>query len=173
LISILFFILDQRGVGQPHHTLGSHYSTLEEARADLFALYYILDPKLVELGVIPSVDVGKAEYNSYFGNGLLSQLVRIKLGNDVEEAHMRNRKLICEWVLERGEKSGCVKRFKHENKTFVKIFDFALTRSLVGELLREVQRIKSQGDGVAGARLVEQYGVKVRKRLCFFFVVGA
>lgn len=141
--------------------LKNYGSTLEEARADLFALYYMNDPKLVELGVIPTLDVAKAEYNNYMMNGLMTQLTRIEPGKNIEEAHMRNRALIAGWVYERGKADRVVEFVTEAGKTYVVVNDYDKLRELFGELLREIQRIKSEGDFKAGMELVEQYGVKV------------
>ncbi len=149
------------GVGQPAQTLPGYSSALEEARADLFALYYIMDPKLVELGVMPSLEVGKAEYDSYLRNGLMLQLRRIQPGKDIEQAHMRNRQLVCKWVLEKGQADSVIVKVVRDGKTYYHIRDYDKLRQLFGELLREIQRIKSQGDFEAGKALVENYGVKV------------
>lgn len=145
--------------------LKAHGSTLEEARADLFALYYLADPKLIEIGVLDNPDAYKAEYYKYMLNGLMTQLMRIEPGKDVEEAHMRNRKLIAEWVLEKGKNDNVVEMVKIDGKTFVKINDYAKLRSLFGSLLSEIQRIKSEGDYEAGRDLVEKYAVKVDPEL--------
>lgn len=149
------------GVGTPDKTLKSYASTLEEARADLVALYYIMDPKLVEIEVMPSLEVGKAEYDSYMMNGLMTQLTRIKLGSQIEEAHMRNRALNAYWVYEQGKADNVVEFVKKDGKTFVQINDYDKLRTLFGELLKEIQRIKSEGDFEAGKKLVENYGVKI------------
>ncbi|WP_321307321.1 dipeptidyl-peptidase 3 family protein [Marinifilum fragile] len=149
------------GVGMD--ALKNYHSTLEEARADLFALYYIMDPKMVEIGLMPSLDVAKAEYDGYIRNGLLTQLTRIELGKDIEESHMRNRQLIAKWVFERGEH--VIEKVKKEDKTFFVVKDYEKLRELFGELLAEVQRIKSEGDFEAGKALVENYGVKVDEEL--------
>jgi len=149
------------GVEGTDVTLKNYASTLEEGRADLVALYYLMDPKLVELGVMPSLETGKAEYDSYLRNGLLAQLRRIKPGNNIEEAHMRNRQWVSAWVVERGLKNGAVARNERNGDVFYDILDYDKMRALFGELLREVQRIKSQGDFAAGQALVETYGVKV------------
>ncbi len=141
--------------------LKAHGSTLEEARADLFALYYLADPKLIELGVLDNKDAYKAEYYKYMLNGLMTQLMRIEPGKDVEEAHMRNRKLIAEWVLEHGAKDKVVEMVNINGKTYVKINDYKALRNLFGQLLGEIQRIKSEGDYEAGRDLVEKYAVKV------------
>lgn len=143
--------------------LKAHGSTLEEARADLFALYYLADPKLVELGLLDNPDAYKAQYYKYLLNGLMTQLMRIEPGKNVEEAHMRNRKLIAEWVLEHSD--GGVKLEKENGKTVLKVADYEQVRKLLGELLAEIQRIKSEGDYPAGAALVEQYAVKVDPEL--------
>ncbi|MBI5915656.1 MAG: dihydrofolate reductase [Bacteroidetes bacterium] len=149
------------GVGEPSKTLPGYSSALEEARADLFALYYILDPKLVELKVMPSLEVGKAEYDSYIRNGLMLQLRRIKPGNNIEEAHMRNRQLVALWAYEMGKKNNVIEKVTRDGKTYYDIKDYEKLRGLFGELLKEIQRIKSQGDAKAGKALVENYGVKV------------
>lgn len=153
------------GVGTPDKTLRSYASCLEEARADLVALYYIMDPKLVEIGVMPNLEVGKAEYDSYMMNGLMTQLSRLKLGDQIEEAHMRNRALNAYWVFEKGEADNVVSFEKKDGKTFVQVNDYDKLRVLFGELLREIQRIKSEGDYEAGKSLVETYGVKVNREL--------
>lgn len=141
--------------------LKAHGSTLEEARADLFALYYLADPKLLELGLLDNPDAYKAEYYKYILNGLMTQLMRIEPGKDVEEAHMRNRQLISAWVYEKGKPDNVIEMVKRDGKTFIKINDYAKLRELFGQLLGEVQRIKSEGDYQAGRDLVENYGVKV------------
>ena len=140
-------------------------STLEEARADLFALYYLADPKLLELGILDNPEAYKAEYYKYMLNGLMTQLNRIELGKDVEEAHMRNRQLIAKWVLENGKKDKVVELVKKNGKTFVKINDYAKMRDLIGQLLAEIQRIKSEGDYKAGNDLVQKYAVKIDPKL--------
>lgn len=141
--------------------LKAYASTLEEARADLFGLYYLADPKMQELGLVPDGEAFKAEYYKYMMNGLLTQLVRIEEGKDVEEAHMRNRQLIARWVFEQGAADKVVELKKREGKTFVVINDYQQLRALFGKLLAEVQRIKSEGDYEAGRSLVENYGVKI------------
>ncbi len=141
--------------------LKNYGSTLEEARADLFALYYLADPKLVELGVIPDPEAYKAEYATYMMNGMMTQLTRIQPGKDVEEAHMRNRKLIAEWCYEKGAADSVVVKMQQDGKTYIVVNDYVKLRELFGQLLREVQRIKSEGDFEAGKALVETYGVKV------------
>ncbi len=149
------------GIGSPKQTLKNYASTLEEARADLVALYYILDQKLVEIGVMKSLDVGKCEYNSYIRNGLMTQLVRLKPGEEIEEDHMRNRQLVAAWAYEKGKADKVIEFVKKDNKTYVVIRNYEKLRTLFGELLREIQRIKSEGDFEAGKKLVETYGVKV------------
>jgi dipeptidyl-peptidase-3 len=141
--------------------LKNYASTLEEARADLVALYYIMDQKLVDIQVMDNLDVGKCEYNSYIRNGLMTQMVRLKLGDDIEEDHMRNRQLVAKWAYEKGKADNVIEFVKKDNKTFVRVNDYAKLRVLFGELLREIQRIKSEGDFEAGKSLVETYGVKV------------
>ena len=141
--------------------LKSYTSTLEETRADLFGLYYLGDPKLVELGLIPSLDVAKAQYASYIMNGMMTQLSRIEPGKNVEEAHMRNRKMIAEWCYEKGKADNVIEWIKENGKTYVVVNDFDKLRELFGRMLKEVQRIKSEGDYEAGKALVEDYGVKV------------
>lgn len=141
--------------------LKAYSSTLEEARADLFGLYYIADPKLLELGLVPDKDAYKAEYYKFMMNGLITQLVRIEPGKDVEEAHMRNRQLIAKWVFEKGAPEQVVELKQKEGKTYVVIHDYEKLRELFGQLLAEVQRIKSEGDLAAGSKLVEEYAVKI------------
>ncbi|MCC6840461.1 MAG: dihydrofolate reductase [Flavobacteriales bacterium] len=149
------------GVAGPDATLKTYASTLEEGRADLVALYFLMDPKLVELGVMPNLEVGKAEYDSYIRNGMMLQLRRLKLGDQVEEAHMRNRQWVSAWVLEKGAKDSVVVKTVRDGKTFFHVRDYSKLRELFGQLLKEVQRIKSQGDYKAGHDLVENYGVMV------------
>lgn len=150
-----------KGVGTPDQTLIQYASTLEEARADLVALYFVMDPKLIEIGVMNTLEVGKAEYDSYIMNGLITQLTRIKLGDEIEEAHMRNRQLVAKWAYEKGKKENVIEFFKRDGKTYVKVNDYDKLRVIFGELLKEIQRIKSEGDFDAGQALVETYGVKV------------
>lgn len=145
--------------------LKAHGSTLEETRADLFALYYLADPKLLELGLLDNPDAYKAEYYKYILNGMMTQLMRIEPGKDVEEAHMRNRKLIAEWAYEHGRKDNVIEIVDIDGKTFIKINDYPRLRELFGELLGEIQRIKSEGDYEAGRDLVEKYAVKVDPKL--------
>jgi len=142
-------------------SLKAYGSTIEEARADLFALYYLPDPKLVELGLTPSADAYKASYYSQMMNGLMTQLVRIQPGNDIEEAHMRNRAVIARWSFERGQADKVCEMVKRDGKTYLKINDYERLRAIFGELLAEIQRIKSTGDFNAAQALVEGYGVKV------------
>ena len=145
--------------------LKSYGSTLEETRADLFGLYYLGDPKMVELGLVPSFDVAKAGYAKYILNGMMTQLARVELGKNVEESHMRNRKLISEWCYERGKADNVIEMVKENGKTYVVVNDFEKLRELFGRMLREIQRIKSEGDYEAGKALVEQYAVKVDPKL--------
>ena len=153
------------GVGETDATLKSFASTLEEGRADLVALYFVMDPKLVELGVMPSLEVGKSEYDGYIRNGLLTQLRRIKPGKDVEEAHMRNRMWVSAWAYEKGMKDSVIVKVERDGEIYYDIRDYEKLRTIFGDLLREVQRIKSQGDYAAGKALVENYGVKVDQAL--------
>ncbi len=145
--------------------LGAHGSTLEETRADLFALYYLADPKLLEIGLLDNPDAYKAEYYKYILNGLMTQLMRIEPGKDIEESHMRNRQLIAAWCYEHGKKDKVIELVRRKGKTFIKINDYEALRNLFGQLLGEVQRIKSEGDYAAGAALVEKYAVKVDQKL--------
>ena len=141
--------------------LGENHSTIEETRADLFGLYFIADPKLVELGIIPNEEAYKAEYYKFMMNGLMTQLVRIEEGKDIEESHMRNRQLIAKWVLEQGAADNVVEYKQRDGKTFVVINDYDKLRALFGQLLGEVQRITSEGDAKAASKLIEEYAVKV------------
>ena len=145
--------------------LKAHGATLEEARADLFALYYLADPKLIELGLIDNPDAYKAQYYKYILNGLMTQLMRIEPGKDVEEAHMRNRKLISEWCMAKGKDAKVIELYDMNGKTYLHINDYEALRDLFGKLLGEIQRIKSEGDYEAGRDLVEKYGVKVDPKL--------
>lgn len=153
----------RQGVDQD--ALKENGSTLEEARADLFALYYLADPKLQEIGVLEDPEAYKAEYYKYMLNGLMTQLNRIEPGKDVEEAHMRNRQLIARWALEHGKKHKVMELVKKGGKTYLKINDYKKLRTLLGELLAEIQRIKSEGDYAAGAKMVNDYAVKVDPKL--------
>lgn len=145
--------------------LKAYGSTIEEARADLFGLYYLPDAKMRELGLIPHDDAYKAEYYSYMMNGLMTQLVRVELGNNVEEAHMRNRQLIAKWAFEKGAPDNVVELVKKDGKTYVRVNDYEKLRTLFGQLLGEIQRIKSEGDFEAARQLVENYAVKVNPEL--------
>jgi dipeptidyl-peptidase-3 len=149
------------GVATTDITLKNYASCLEEARADLVGLYFVMDPKLIEIKVMPDMDVAKAAYDNYMMNGLMTQLTRLKPNEQLEEAHMRNRALIAHWAFEKGKKDNVVSFVKKEGKTYVQVNDYAKLRTLFGELLKEIQRIKSQGDFKAGKALVENYGVKV------------
>ncbi|PCH75620.1 MAG: dihydrofolate reductase [Flavobacteriaceae bacterium] len=150
------------GVGQPKQTMKNYASTLEEARADLVGLYYLPNEKLVELGVSPNAEgIGKAAFDGYIRNGLLTQLIRLELGDEIEEAHMRNRQLVAAWAFEKGAKDTVIEKLTKDNKTYFVIRDYKKLHTLFGELLREIQRIKSEGDFEAGKALVETYGVKV------------
>ena len=160
------------GVGTPKQTLKSYASTLEEARADLVGLYYILDPKLVELGLLESLDAGKAEYDSYIRNGMMTQLRRIEPGDVIEESHMRNRQLNAAYAFMRanedagdGDAAPAIERVTRDGKTYFEIHDYDAVRGYFGELLREIQRIKSEGDYEAGRDLVEDFGVQVDEEL--------
>ena len=147
--------------GTDPDALKAYSSTLEEARADLFALYYMADPKIIELGLLPNEDAYKAAYYKYIMNGLMTQLVRIELGKDVTEAHMRNRQLIAKWAYEQGKAEKVIEIAEREGKHYMVVNDYTKLRELFGKLLAEVQRIKSEGDYAAGKALVENYGVKV------------
>lgn len=151
--------------GVDQDALKENGSALEEARADLFALYYLPDEKLIELGILDNPEAYKAEYYKYMLNGLMTQLNRIEPGKDIEEAHMRNRQLIAAWVLDHGKKDKVVELVKKKGKTYVKINDYKKMRQLLGELLSEIQRIKSEGDYEAGATLINKYAVKVDPQL--------
>src|SRR5450759_4422705 len=147
--------------GTDPNALKNYASPLEEARADLFALYYMPDKKIIELGLLPDTDAAKASYDAYIRNGLLTQIVRIKPGKNIEEAHMRNRSAISHWVYENGRAENVIELFKHEGKSFVRINDYFKLRNLFGELLKEIQRIKSEGDYERGKQIIENFGVKV------------
>lgn len=151
--------------GTDPNALGEYSSEIEETRADLFGLYYLADPKLVELGIIPNSEAYKAEYYKFMMNGLMTQLVRIEPGKNIEEAHMINRQLIAKWVLEKGKTDNVVEYKVRDGKTFVVINDYEKLRSLFGQLLTEIQRIKSEGDFKAAKALVENYGTKVDQKL--------
>ncbi len=149
------------GIGTPKETLKNYSNTLEEARADLVALYYIYDQKLIDLGLMPSLEVGKAEYDSYIANGMMLQLRRLEEGENIEEDHMRNRQLNASWAYEKGLENNVIEKKIIENKTYFVVNDYAKLREIFGELLKEIQRIKSEGDYDAAEALVEGYGVKV------------
>ncbi|MDU1904740.1 MAG: dihydrofolate reductase [Dysgonomonas sp.] len=145
--------------------LRAYGSTIEETRADLFGLYYLGDPKLVELGIIPNAEAYKAEYYKFMMNGLMTQLTRIDAGKDIEEAHMRNRQLIAKWVFEKGQPENVVELKQRDGKTFVVVNDYEKLRNLFGQLLAEIQRVKSEGDHEGARRLVEDYAVKVDQKV--------
>jgi len=147
--------------GTDPSALKNYASALEEARADLFALYFMADKKIIELGLLPNDDAAKASYDAYLRNGILTQMVRIKPGKNIEEAHMRNRAAISYWAYEKGRKEKVVELFKKNGKTYLKINDYLKLRKLFGELLMEIQRIKSEGDYEAGRMIIENFGVKV------------
>ena len=155
----------QLASGTKGNELGTYTSTLEETRADLFGLYYLGDEKMVEIGLIPSLDVAKAQYASYVMNGMMTQFSRIELGKNVEESHMRNRKLIAEWCYDHGKADNVIEWIKQDGKSYVVINDFDKFRALLGEMLYEIQRIKSEGDYEAGKALVEKYAVKIDPEL--------
>lgn len=155
----------EEGVGTPKETLKNYASALEEARADLVALYYVMDEKLIDLGVMKSLDVGKAAYDGYIRNGLLVQLARIEPGKDIVQSHMRNRQMVCAWAYEKGKKDKVIERVDKDGKIYFVIRDYDKLRTLWGELLKEVQRIKSEGDFEAGKNLIETYGVKVDRAI--------
>ncbi|MEN0082034.1 dipeptidyl-peptidase 3 family protein, partial [Flavobacterium lindanitolerans] len=154
------------GVGTPKETLKSYASTLEEGRADLVGLYYLYNPKLQELGLVDDwKKVGMAAYDGYIRNGLMTQLIRLEPGADIEEAHMRNRQWVSAWVFEKGKKDNVIEKITRDGKTYFNITNYEKLHELFGQLLRETQRIKSEGDFAAGKALVENYGVKVDQKL--------
>jgi dipeptidyl-peptidase III len=153
------------GVPNLSETLKNYSSPIEEARADLVSLYYMIDPKLVEMGLVPSIEVGKAQYDAYIHNGLMLQLRRIEPGDNIEQAHMRNRQTVASWVYEKGEPDNVIEKISENGKTYFVINDYEKLRELFGQMLREVQRIKSQGDFEAGRNLIETYGVKVDQEI--------
>lgn len=154
------------GVGTPKETLKNYASTLEEARADLVGLYYLPDEKLVEIGISPDAKgIGKAAFDGYIRNGLMTQLIRLNLGDDIEEAHMRNRQLVAAWAMEKGAADNVIEKVTKDGKTYFEINDYDALRTLFGALLKEIQRIKSEGDFEAGKNLVETYGVKVDQEI--------
>ncbi len=155
----------ENGVKPSSETLKNYSSALEEGRADLVALYYLYDQKLVDLGVMPSLDYGKAAYDEYITKGLLVQLSRIKKGQKIEEAHMRNRQMVAAWVYEKGKAQNVIEKKEENGRTYFVVNDYAKLRVLFGELLKEIQRVKSQGDFKAGQNLIENYGVKVDAKL--------
>ncbi|MDD3877832.1 MAG: dihydrofolate reductase [Bacteroidales bacterium] len=155
----------KEGVGDPSATLKNYASALEEARAELVGLYFLTDPKLVELGLMSNLNVGKSQYNSYIRNGMLTQLVRIKLGSNVEQAHMRARKLIAEWAFEKGKPENVIEKKVKDGKTYFVINDHDKLRTIFGQMLREVQRIKSEGDFEAGKLLIETYAIRIDPEL--------
>jgi dipeptidyl-peptidase-3 len=169
----------EHGVGTPKETLKNYSSPLEEARADLVSLYFLMDPKLVELGLIPSLDVGKAAYDSFILNGLMLQLRRIEPGKIIEQAHMRNRQMVASWVFEKGVAPSAdstadndapvmkdaISKITRDGKIYFEINDYVKLRNLFGDLLKEVQRVKSQGDYLAGRDLIENYGVQVDQEI--------
>ena len=149
------------GVGTPKETLKNYSSTLEEARADLVGLYYLMDNKLVEMGLLPSLEAGKAAYDDYIRNGMMTQLQRLEPGAVLEEAHMRNRQLVASWAYEKGQPDNVIEKIMKDGKTYFVIHDYEKLRSIFGELLMIIQKIKSEGDYQAGHDLVENYGVQV------------
>ncbi len=153
------------GVKTPKETLKSYASALEEGRADLVALYFMMDQKLIDLGLMSSLDVGKAAYDGYIRNGLLVQLARLELGEDIEESHMRNRQTVAAWAYEKGKADKVIERIDRDGKTYFRINDYQKLRELFGQLLAEIQRIKSTGDYEAGKALIETYGVKVDPKI--------
>ena len=154
------------GIGTPSETLKNYASTLEEARADLVGLYYLPDQKLVEFGLTTdAAAIGKVAYDGYIRNGLMTQLIRLNLGDNIEEAHMRNRQLVAAWVFEKGKSNNLIEKVSKNDKTYFKINDYNALRELFGELLKEIQRIKSEGDFKSAQALVETYGVKVDQAL--------
>lgn len=155
----------EAGVGTPKETLGTYRSTLEEARADLVSLYFIMDPKLIELGLMPDLEVGRTAYDRYIRRGLITQLNRITPGDNIQQDHMRGRQMIPAWAYEQGKAENVIERVTRDGKTYFVINDYDRLRELFGQLLREVQRIKSQGDYEAGMALVETYGVQVDPEL--------
>ena len=153
------------GVGTTRETLRQYASTLEEARADLVALYYIMDPMLIEIGVMDSLDVGRSEYDAYIRGGAMLQLYRLQPGELVEEAHMRNRQLVALWSYEQGLEDNVIQRVVRDGKTYFVVNDYEKLREIFGRLLREIQRIKSEGDFEAARELVENYGTQVDQEL--------
>lgn len=152
----------QLAEGVSQDALGGYHSVIEECRADLFGLYFVADQKMVDLGLLPSRDAAKAQYVKYLTNGMLTQFARIKFGDDVEQTHMRNRKIISEWILARGNAANLVER---GGKYFIEVNDFEALRGYFGELLMEIQRMKSEGDREAARELIERYGVKIDQKI--------
>ncbi|PWH85020.1 dipeptidyl-peptidase 3 family protein [Brumimicrobium oceani] len=153
------------GVGTPKETLKNYASALEEARADLVSLYFLMDEKLIEYGLVESLEVGKAEYDAYLRNGLMTQLQRVELGKNIEQSHMRNRQLVASWVYEKGKENNVIEKIQEDGKTYFKIRDYKALQALFGELLREIQRIKSEGDFEAGKNLIETYAVNINQEI--------
>ncbi|MFT6814966.1 MAG: dipeptidyl-peptidase-3 [Sphingobacteriales bacterium] len=153
------------GVGTPKQTLKNFSSTLEEGRADLVALYFVYDQKIVDMGLVPNLEVGMSEYEGYIRNGMMLQLRRLELGEDIEEDHMRNRQLVAKWAYEKGKADNVIEKKVIDGKTYFVVNDYDKLRDIFGQLLREIQRIKSQGDYAAAKALVEGYGVKVDQEL--------
>ncbi|MDR9488133.1 dipeptidyl-peptidase 3 family protein [Salibacter sp.] len=153
------------GVGTPKETLKNYASTLEEARADLVALYYLYDKKMIDLGLMDNLEVGKAQYDAYIRNGLMVQLRRLEPGDNIEEAHMRNRQLVALWAYEKGKEDNVIEKKTKDGNTYFVVNDYKKLQELFGQLMREIQRIKSEGDYEAGRALVENYGVKVDKEI--------
>jgi len=151
--------------GTDPNALKNYASPLEEARADLFALYFMMDQKIIELGLLPYEEAAKAGYDDYLRNGLLTQIVRIKPGKEIEQAHMRCRSAISHWVYEKGKPENAVEFLIRNGKTYIRINDYKKVRTLFGELLKEIQRIKSEGDYKAGERIIEDFGIKVDPQL--------
>jgi dipeptidyl-peptidase-3 len=147
--------------GTDPNALKNYSSALEEARADLFALYFMMDKKILDLKLLPDIDAARAQYDNYIRNGLLTQLVRIKPGKQIEQAHMRGRSLLSGWAFENGKKDNVIEMFRKDGKTYVRVNDYDKLRVLFGELLKELQRVKSEGDFEAGKALIENFGVKV------------
>jgi len=145
--------------------LKNYHSSIEEARADLFALYFIMDQKLIDLNLMPSIDVAKVNYNSYIRNGLMTQLARIDFGKNIEQAHMRCRQLIAKWAYEKGEKDKVIEKKIKNGKTYFVINDYDKLRNIFGEMLKEIQRITSEGDYETAKNLVETYAVKIDPQL--------
>jgi dipeptidyl-peptidase-3 len=153
------------GVGTTRETLRQYASTLEEGRADLVALYYIMDPMLIEIGVMDSLDVGRSEYDAYIRGGAMLQLYRLQPGELIEEAHMRNRQLVALWSYEQGLADNVIERVVRDGKTYFVVNDYEKLREIFGRLLQEIQRIKSEGDFETARELVENYGTQVDQEL--------